>query len=410
MSFIKFNKLWFVLILIAAIFSALYLYYTLFPGNISHEVYRHFSPLEISKAQKYHRINRLIYITSFLTKASFLIWFVFGNNALKLSHYIENTASGKYYLNVFLYFIALWVIVRLISLPFSLLSHSVQVEWGFSVQTMASWWSDYFKSATLDFVFSAVGVLLFFVAINSWPKTWWIKATIFLTIIMFVQIFVYPTFIAPLFNNFTPIHDPKIINMVKEISKNAGIKIDRIQEMDASKRTTLANAYFYGFGNTSRIVLYDTLLKHYPDDEIKAVIAHEAGHWKENHVLKGMIIGILGLILGLYLLNILIYSSVLITYGKRMTPAVMAMIYLFVLLINFDTNPIQNYISRQMEKQADLLSVKYIHDKNAVIKLQIELAKKSLLDVDPPPFIEWFSYSHPSTMHRIELVQKANVK
>lgn len=410
MAFIKFNKLWLTLILITTIFSALYLYYTLFPGNIPREVYKYFSPLEISKAQKYHKINRLIYITSFLTKAAFLLWFVFGNNAIKLSYYTEKLASGKYYVNVFLYFIALWVILRLISLPFSLLSHSVQVEWGFSVQTMASWWSDYFKSAALDFVFSSMGVLLLFVALNKWPNNWWVSAAVFLTIIMFVQIYVYPTFIAPLFNKFTPIKDQKIINMVKEISKNAGIKIDKIQEMDASKRTTLANAYFYGFGKTSRIVLYDTLLKNYPEDEIKAVIAHEAGHWKENHVLKSMLIGIVGLVIGLYFLNILIHSSLFLPYGKRMTPAVLAMIYLFILLINFDTSPIQNYISRQMEKQADLLSVEYLRDKKLVIKLQIDLAKKSLLDVAPPPFIEWFSYSHPSTMHRIKLVEKANVK
>lgn len=410
MAFIKFNKLWLILVVIATIFCFLYFYYTLFPGNIPHEVYKYFSASEISKAQKYHKINRLIYISSFFIKAAFLLWFVFRNNAVKLSNYTEQLSSGKFYVNVFLYFLVLWVILRLISLPFSLLSHYVQVEWGFSIQTMASWWSDYFKSMTLDFVFSSIGVLLLFVALNKWPNNWWTIAAVFLTIIMFVQIYLYPSFIAPLFNKFTPIKDQKIINMVKEISINAGIKIDKIQEMDASKRTTLANAYFYGFGKTSRIVLYDTLLKNYPEDEIKAVIAHEAGHWKENHVLKSMLISIVGLVIGLYFLNILIHSSLSLPYGKKMTPAVLAIIYLFILLINFDTSPIQNYISRQMEKQADLLSVEYLRDKKPAINLQIDLAKKSLLDVSPPPFIEWFSYSHPSTMHRIELIEKTNVK
>ncbi|HHW56392.1 MAG TPA: M48 family metallopeptidase [Clostridia bacterium] len=410
MDFIKLNKLWLILILIAGIFSILYLYYTLFPGNIPHEVYEYFSPSEIAKTQRYHKINRLIYISSFITKAAFLIWFAFGNSAIKLSHYTEKLSSGKYYLSIFFYFIALWIILRLISLPFNLIHHSVQVEWGFSIQTMSSWWIDYFKSATLDFTFSSIGVLLLFIALNKWPNSWWISATVFLTIIMFVQIYVYPTFITPLFNKFTPVENPKIINMVKEISKNAGIKIDKIQEMDASRRTTLANAYFYGFGKTSKIVLYDTLLKNYPEDEIKAVIAHETGHWKENHVLKSLLIGIIGLVIGLYFFNILIHSSILISYGKKITPAVLSLVYLFILLINFDTNPIQNYISRQMEKQADLLSVQFLHNKEPVIKLQIDLAKKSLSDASPPPFIEWFSYSHPSTIHRIELVEKAKIK
>ncbi|MGB9780764.1 M48 family metallopeptidase [Caldanaerobacter sp.] len=407
MEFVKFNKLWLLLILIAGIFSFLYLYYTLFPGNIPHDVYKYFSPAEITKAQRYHKIIRLIYISSFITKALFLIWFTFGTGAFLLLKYTEKISYGKYYLNVFLYFVALWLILRLVSLPFNLISHFVQVEWGFSVQTMSSWWSDYFKSAILDFVFSSIGVLLFFISLNKWPSTWWIAAFFFLTIVMFAQIYIYPNFIAPMFNKFTPIKDPKIVNMVQEISRNAGIKIDKIQEMDASRRTTLANAYFYGFGSTSKIVLYDTLLKNYPDDEIKAVIAHEAGHWKENHVLKSLLIGTIGLFIGLYLLNIFIHSSITIHPNIKITPTVLSVIYLFILLINFDTNPIQNYISRQMEKQADLLSVEFLHSKEPAIKLQIDLAKRSLSDVSPPPFIEWFSYSHPSTMHRIELIEKA---
>lgn len=409
MEYIKFNKLWLLLILIASIFSILYLYYTLFPGNVPSEVYKYFSNAEIYKAQKYHKINRLIYISSFIIKTSFLIYFIFGKTSIQIFRYIEKYSINNYLINVLLYFIILWIILRLISLPFSLISHFVQVNWGFSVQSMSSWWRDYFISGAIDFIFSSIGVILLFIAINKWHNTWWILATVFLTIIMFAQIYIYPNFIAPLFNKFTTIKDEKIINMVEDISKSAGIKIDKIQEMDASKRTTLANAYFYGFGNTSKIVLYDTLLNKYPENEIRAVIAHEAGHWKENHVLKSLLIGIIGLFLGLYFLNVLIHESFIIEYGKKITPIILPAVYLFILLINFDTNPIQNYISRQMEKQADLLSVQFLHSKEPAISLQIDLAKKSLSDVYPPPFIEWFSYSHPSTMHRIELIEKAKL-
>lgn len=405
MNLIRFNKIWSILILVTAIFFILYIYYTLFPGNVSDNAYKYFSHFDIARSREYHRTNRIIYITSFVIKAGFLIWFVFKYGAIKLSQYTDKISFGRYYINIIIYFAILWIILRLISLPFNLYSHYIQVNWEFSIQSMPSWWSDYFKSALIDLIISGFGTLLFFFAANRWPKTWWLPASIFLTIMLFVQNLLWPSLIAPIFNKFTPVKDPAIINMVNDISKNAGINIDKIEIMDASKRTTLANAYFYGFGKTSKIVLYDTLLNRYPKDEIKAVIAHEAGHWKENHVLKSILIGALSLFIALYILNILLNNTILISYHKRLTPAAISIIYLFFLLINFDTSPVQNYISRQMERQADLLSVQYLHDKNAIINLQIDLAKKNLSDVEPPAFIEWFSYSHPSTMNRIKLVE-----
>lgn len=410
MNLIRFNKIWALLILTALIFSALYIYYVLFPGNVSYNVYKYFSHFDIARARDYNKANRVIYISEFIIKAIFLTWFVFGYGAIKLSGYTNKISYGSYYINIIIYFAILWITLRLLSLPFNLYSHAVQVYWGFSTQSMPSWWSDYIKSALLDLIISGFGVLLFFFAANRWPKTWWIPASIFLTIMLFIQNLLWPLVIAPIFNKFTPVKDPAIISMVNDISKNAGINIDKVEIMDASKRTNLANAYFYGFGKNSKIVLYDTLLLKYPKDEVKAVIAHEAGHWKENHVLKSILIGAVSLFFILYILNILLSNTLLIPYGKKITPAAISIIYLFILLINFDTQPIQNYISRQMERKADLLSVQYLHDKKAVVKLQIDLAKKSLSDVEPPAFIEWFSYSHPSTMHRIESVKNFDIK
>ncbi|MGJ7043859.1 Zn-dependent protease with chaperone function [Thermoanaerobacterium thermosulfurigenes] len=277
------------------------------------------------------------------------------------------------------------------------------------MQTIQSWWLDYIKNSLIDIVLSSVGIVLLFFAINKFQKTWWVYASIFLTAMLFLQNFIWPSFIAPMFNKFTPITDPTILSMVNDISKNAGIKIDRVEEMDASKRTTLANAYFYGFGSTSKIVLYDTLLKKYPQDEIKAVIAHEAAHWKENHVLKSIIIGSFGIFIIFFIFNILLKTSIIKAQSLRYSPYIISVFYLFMLLVNFDTNPIQNFVSRQMERQADLLSAQYLHDKNAVIKLQVDLAEKSLSDVEPPKFIEWFSYTHPSAMNRIRAVEKSKI-
>lgn len=390
-------------------FFLLYLYYTLFPGNISPDVYRYFTPAEVAKAREYHKINRLLYIFSFLIDAVFFIWLVFGNGTVKISLLTEKLSSGHYYLNVSLFFIILWLILKVISLPFSLYSYLLDASLGFSTQSITAWCLDYLKNSILDVIISYLGVILFFYAINKWRYSWWLPASVFLSIMLFIQNLIWPYMIAPLFNKFTPVKDPAVLKMVEEISKNAGININRVEVMDASRRTTRANAYFYGFGKNSRIVLYDTLLNKYPKDEIKAVIAHEAAHWKENHVLKSLLIGIIGIFIVLFILHQLLKSTLIWPHGKKIAVASLALVYLSLILISFDSNPIQNYISRKMEQQADLLSVSFLHAKQPVIELQVDLAKKSLLDVEPPDFIEWFSYTHPSTMHRIQYVEKFKI-
>ncbi|WP_026485519.1 M48 family metallopeptidase [Caldanaerobius polysaccharolyticus] len=409
MNLIKLSKIWLLLVGIALAFSALYLYYTLYPGKVSPEAFKYFTPAEIDKSREYHRTSRLIYISSFLSTSLFLLWFTLGSGAIKLSRFTEKISSGRYYISAVLFFIFFWLMLNALSLPFALYSHIIDVKWGFSIQNMTSWWQDYLKSSLLEIAISGASTLLFFYAINRWRNWWWVAAWIFLSIMLFVQNLIWPYLIAPLFNKFTPVEDPSILQMVEDISKNAGIHIDNVQVMDASRRTTQANAYFYGIGKNNKIVLYDTLLKKYPQDEIKAVIAHEAAHWKENHVLKSLLLGSVSIFIALFLLHQLLKTTITWPYGKNLPIAALAVVYLFAFLISFDASPLQNYISRQMERQADILSVSYLHDKNSAIKLQVDLSKKDLLDVDPPSFIEWFSYTHPSTLHRIQTIQAAKI-
>ncbi|QSZ27954.1 M48 family metallopeptidase [Aceticella autotrophica] len=402
---IRFNKYWLILVSIAFLFSILYILSVIFPGNISNEVYKYFSNIDIEKSKEYNKTISLLFISSFLVKLIFLLIFTFGNASKELSNLTAKLSFKMYYLHILLFFIGLWLILKIISFPFSLYYYNFQVKWGFSTQTISSWWIDYLKNSLLDFIISGIGIFLFAYAVNKWHKSWWFMASIFLTFMLFLQNLIWPSFIAPMFNRFIPIKDPVVLNMVQDISKNAGININKVEEMDASRRTKLANAYFYGFGKTSKIVLYDTLLENYPKNEIKAVIAHEAAHWKENHVLKGLVIGSIGLFAMFFLFSLILNKTIINPYNKAITPAGLAVLYLFIILINFDTNPIQNYISRQMERQADLLSVQYLHNKEIVVELQVDLAKKSLSDPEPPAFIEWFSYSHPSAMHRIKAVE-----
>lgn len=383
----------------------MYLWFSLFPGRINPEIWNFFTEQQINQGRAYSQIPRIVYIFSFILQAAFLLWFVFGGKAVALSRWIQQFTGANLW-GYLIFFFMLWLLLRLINLPFTLFnSYYWQHKWGFSTQSLHSWWMDYFKGGGLELILSAVGVALLFWIISRWPGTWWLISAGLLSIWLIVQSFIWPVVVSPLFNRFEPAKDPAVISMVNELSRKAQLPVDQVLIMDASKRTTRANAYFTGLGGTKRIVLYDNLLKDYPLDEVKAVVAHEMAHWRQGHIVKGLGLGIVGnFILWGLLFLVLRFTISFSLYYPAYTWGV---IVLFFLLVSFSSNPLQNYISRNMEIEADQVSVMLTEDVPAAVRLEVNLAAKNISDVSPPSFIEWFSHSHPSALTRIHVIEQA---
>ncbi|KJS47762.1 MAG: endopeptidase, partial [Peptococcaceae bacterium BRH_c23] len=210
--------------------------------------------------------------------------------------------------------------------------------------------------------------------------------------------------ISPLFNQFEPLNDPAVVTMVDELAQGAGLNIGAVLVMDASRQTTVANAYFSGVGTTKRIVIYDTLLRNYSLPEVKAVIAHEMGHWRNKDISYGLFYGVLGCFIVFGLLNFLLKPW--FPKNRKKPPQLWAALQLALILLFFVSNPLQNAISRGMELRADRFSLELTGDLTGEILLQKNLASKSLSDLSPPRFIVWFSYSHPPVLTRINTLQK----
>ena len=395
------NNLWLGLILLAGAFSAIYLASALYPGQINPAVLQYFSIEQAHSARAYSFVPRVLFITNFVLQATALGWLVFSRKGAAIARWLEERSCGHYWKSILMYFFPLWVFLRLLRLPFTLFGNYYwQQAWGFSTQSLASWWLDYAKSAALDLLLSTLGVLLFFSILKHWPKIWWIIGATLFAFWLVLQNFLWPVIVSPMFNHFEPVNDPAVISMVKDLASKAGIQVQEVLVMDASKRTTMANAYFMGLGTTKQIVIYDNLLKNYPLDEVRAVLAHEMGHWQKGHIIKGLSLGIIGdfLVCGLLALYLRKFRP---TSGNY-RPQLWAGLQLFLLLILMVTNPLQNYISREMEKQADQASLELTGDPSAGVRLQIDLATKNLSDVSPPDFIVWFGYTHPPVLSRIE--------
>jgi len=405
---IKLNGIWLMLIFLTGLFSLLFLWFTLFPVRVNPELGQYFTERQISQGRDYVRGMRLVFIGGFIVQIAFLLWLVFGGRAVALSRWMQQfTGSGL--VSYVAFFLVLWLLLRLINLPFDLLgSYYWQHRWGFSTQSLGSWWLDYFKAAGLEVVLSAIGVALLFWIMGRWSSAWWIVGAAFLSLWLVVQSFLWPVLVSPLFNRFEPTKDPQVLAMVDELSLKAQLPVSRVLVMDASQRTTKANAYFTGLGSTRRIVLYDNLLADYPPDEVKAVVAHEMAHWRQGHIARGVGLGILA--------NFLIWGLLFITlrttlgdgsYYGHYPPYTWAVIVLFMTLVSFTASPLMNGFSRNMEFEADRVAVQLTGDAPAAERLQMNLAGKNLSDVSPPAFIEWFSYSHPPALARIKAIRQA---
>jgi len=405
---LKLNSIWLVLIVLTGVFSLLFLWFTLFPGRVNSEIGQYFSARQVSQGRDYVRGMRLVFIVGFITQIAFLLWLVFGGRAVALSRWIQQfTGSGL--VGYVAFFLVLWLLLRLINLPFDLFGgYYWQHRWGFSTQSLGSWWLDYFKSAGLEVVLSAMGVALLFWIIGRWSSAWWLVGAAFLSLWLVVQSFLWPVLVSPLFNRFEPTKDPAVLAMVDELSQKARLPVDRVLVMDASRRTTKANAYFTGLGSTRRIVLYDNLLADYPPDEVKAVVAHEMAHWRQGHIVKGLGLGVLANFIIWGLLFITLKTTILnISPYGHYQPYTWAVIVLFMALVSFTASPLMNHFSRNMEFEADRVAVQLTGDATAAERLQVNLAGKNLSDVAPPAFIEWFSYSHPPALARIKAIHQA---
>jgi STE24 endopeptidase len=398
------NTLWIFLISLALLFSSLYLWSTLFPGPVDSRALSFFKAEQIQAGRTYSIGPRLTYLLSFLLQVSFLIWFIRSGRAWSLSRKCEQWAHEREWLGILTFFLVVWMALKLISLPMNFFNGFYwQHLWGFSTQSMGSWWLDYTKEAGLDLLMSGIGVLLLFLAFRIWPRTWWMMSALFFSVWLIIQSVFWPIVVAPLFNRFEPIHNVEVTTMVHELAQKAGLGIDQILVMDASQRTTKANAYFAGLGETKRIVLYDNLLNQYSQEEVRAVIAHEMAHWQKGHIIKGLLLGILG--------SFILWGGAYIALragisGNHYPPMTWAVFLLFIMLASFASNPIQNTISRQMEVEADQTAVRLTGDTASAIRLQMNLSLRNRSDLSPPSFIEWFGYTHPSVLSRIEKIKE----
>ena len=303
----------------------------------------------------------------------------------------------------------------LLSIPFALYSEfGIEKHFGFSNMTIRMWIADEIKGFFVNLLI-LTPLLLAMIALFKYTAGWrWLLlGCVYLVFSLGISI-IYPIFIAPIFNKFTPLEDGELKSRLEELLKKCGFKASGLFVMDASRRSGHSNAYFTGFGKSKRVVLYDTLIEQLTIDEIEAVLGHELGHYKHHHILKKMLFMIPAVFASLFVISLLVNLPLLYKgfgfVSGEVVPYQMMFIGIFLLSLVFGDwgillSPIMNSLSRHDEFQADAFAKEICGTGEPLCTALVKLNKENLSEIQVPKIYSVFNYSHPPLLERIKALR-----
>jgi len=302
------------------------------------------------------------------------------------------------------------LLLTLLDLPSDLYrTFVIEQRFGFNKSTPGLFFADLCKSLLVGALLLLPLAALIIWLIRELGDYWWIFGwAVTVAYGIFVQ-FIAPTVIAPLFNKFSPMEDPELKARVERLLERCGFKVKGLMKMDGSRRSSHGNAYFTGFGNSKRIVFFDTLLQQLSPAEVEAVLAHELGHFKLRHIVKRLLLSSTLSFGFFWVLHFLMEQSWFYSgLGVASPSAAMALI-LFMLALppfSFLLQPLGALYSRTHEFEADQYAAQYASARDLVSAL-IKLYRDNASTLTPDPLHSAFHDSHPPAAARIARLQKA---
>jgi STE24 endopeptidase len=364
------------------------------------DVQGYFTAFELDRAEDYRSLQRLLAVGGLLVGTgtlALLAWRpprrVFDRLARR--PILGGAAAGA----------GISLLLVLVEFPLSAWRHERAVDVGLNTQTWIDWLTDLAKSAGIDAAFAAAGGALALVLVRRFRRNWWAPAAAVIVAFGVVTIWLFPVVIDPIFNDFEPLPPGATRSDVLELAERAGVDVGEVYRVDASRRTTAANAYVGGLGHSKRVVLYDNLIAGFPRDEVRMVVAHELGHQKHNDLIRGLAWLALVAPAGTYLVQRLAEAFArregLGDPRVKPGPAVLPAIALAVGLVSFGMAVGSNVLSRQVEGRADAYALSLTRDPAAFVELERRLAVRNISDPDPPAPLHVLFGTHPTPIERI---------
>ena len=291
------------------------------------------------------------------------------------------------------------LLLVLTGLPLAAWMRSRAIDVGLATQSWPDWALDVLKSAGIEAAVAAAGGFMAMVLVRRFRRNWWAPAAVVVAAFGVITIWLYPVVIDPVFNDFEKLPPGPVRSDVLELAEEADVDVGEVYRVDASRRTSAANAYVNGLGHSKRVVLYDNLISGFPRDEVRLVVAHELGHQKHNDLLRGLAWLAIVAPAGTFLAQALSER-----FARRQplgTPAGLPAIALAIALVGLGFGCASNALSRQVEGRADSFALELTREPKDFIDFQQRITLQNVADPDPPELLHLLFNTHPTTVERI---------
>ena len=359
-----------------------------------------FSTAELDRARSFRGPQTMIAIAASALQLAALAGLVWWVRRRRRETGADDTGRALGLLAVAGLGVVVVVLPTLVGLPVSALARQRAIDVGLTTNPWGDWALDVALATGITALQTAIGFVVLVALMRRFPDRWWIQGSLLVTAAAALITFAGPVVVDPLFNAYTPVQG-QVRDDVLALADRAGVDAGGVYVVDASRRTTAANAYVGGLVGSRRIVLYDTLLERFPPAQQRSVVAHELGHARYDDLPRGLLFVLLVAPAGLFAVARI--TRILAPPGTDRRPGastVPALAVAFALVLPVVTT-VSNQLSRRVEARADTFALQLTDDPAALIAFQRDLAVRNLSDPDPPAWRQWWRGTHPTTLQRI---------
>ena len=360
-----------------------------------------------ARVHAYHRTGRILTVVGYVVDLALMLILLFaGWSATIRTLALQQTSRPG--LALLIYLLLFGAITQVASLPFSFFEGFwLEHRYGLSNLTFGGWVKDQVKGLVVGAALGLLAMEFLYAAMRRWPEHWWVICAAGFMAFFVLMANLAPVLIMPIFFKFKPLENADLTERLLELSRRAHTQVKGVFEWKLSEKSKKANAALMGLGNTRRIILSDTLLGGFSNDEIEAVLAHELGHHVHRHIFQLIAIQGGAVFAGLYLIHrTLDRLGPHFSFHGTADFANLPLLALVTTILSLVLLPAVNSYSRVLERQADTYALKAIPSRQPFISSMEKLAELNMAERQPHPWIEALFHSHPSIQKRIAFAQK----
>jgi STE24 endopeptidase len=360
------------------------------------------------RAKRYEAIHNILFVVETVYTILLLLVFLYFEGSDMLADFARSKSQNPW-IYVAIYGAVVVVATKLFFLPLNFFGdYFLEHKFGLSNESFGGWVLDELKSLALNLLLSVAILDVLYFLLRRAGEWWWVGAGVFFLLFGVVMSALFPVLILPLFYKLQPLENESLRQKLTALAQRVGAKVLGVYRMGMSDKTKKANAAFAGLGSTKRIILGDTLLDRFSEDEIEVVMAHEMAHYKHGDITKMIAWGTVTTFIGLKVADLGLQWGMthVFRYNDVSDIAAFPLLALCLFVFGLVVMPLNNAFSRSREWKADATALELTANRDAFIRAMRKLADQNLADLSPHPLIEFLLHDHPSLARRIAWAER----